>query len=134
MCIDYRKLNSLLLPVTPATGTKKGGFALVPLPKINELFALVKGTKYFTALDLRSGYYHINLDEESIPKSAFTTVFGKFEFLRLPFDLSRGPDFFSHLVYDLFGLDKASAKGQGSGYLAYLDAILIYSRTEKEHM
>ena len=69
-------------------GTKKGTFALMTLPKIDELFALLKGAKYFTALDLCSGYYHIKLDEESLPKSDFTTVFGKFRFLRLPFDLS----------------------------------------------
>ena len=55
----------------------------MPLPKIYELFALLKGAKYFTMLDLQSGYYHIKLDQESIPKSVFTTVFGKFEFLWL---------------------------------------------------
>ena len=87
------------------------------LPKINELFALLKGVKYFIALDLWSCYYHIKLDEESILESAFTTVFGKFEFLRLPFGLSQGPDF----------------QGQGSGYLGYLDDILIYRRNEKDH-
>ena len=65
----------------------------MPLSKIDDVFALLKGVKYFTALDLSSGYYNIKLYEESIPKSAFTTVFGKFEFLRLPFGLSKGPDF-----------------------------------------
>ena len=84
LCIDYRKLNSLLLAVTPATGTKKGTFTLMPLLKIDVIFALLKGAKYFTALDLCSGYYHTKLDEESIPKSSFSTVFGKFKFLRLP--------------------------------------------------
>ena len=48
-------------------GTKKSAFALMPLPKIDELFALLKGVKYHTALDLQSGCYHIKLDEESIP-------------------------------------------------------------------
>ena len=52
LCIDYRKLSSLLPTVAPATGTKKGTFALMPLPKINELFALLKGARYFTAMDL----------------------------------------------------------------------------------
>ena len=66
LCIDYRKLNSLLPTITPA-GTKKGTFALLHLPKIEELFALLKGAKYFATLELWSGYYHINLDEESIP-------------------------------------------------------------------
>ena len=87
-------------------GTKKDAFALMSLLKIDELITLLKGTKYFTALDLCSSYYHIKLDEESIPKSAFTTAFGKFEFLRLPFGLSQGPYFITHLIYDRFGLDK----------------------------
>ena len=126
-CIDYRKLNFLLLSVTPATSTKKGA-------KIGELFALIKGAKYFTALDLHSGYYHIKLDEESIPKRAFTTVFGEFEFLRLIFGSPQGPDIFIHLIYNFFRLDKTLDKSQGSGYLAYLNNILIYSKTEKEHL
>ena len=62
------------------------------------------------------------------------TVFDKFEFLRLPCGLSQGPDFFIYLIYDLFGLDKTSNKSQGSGYFAYLDDILIYSKMEKEHL
>ena len=74
------------------------------------------------------------MDEEAIPKSAFTTVFGKFEFLRLPFGLLQGPDLFIRLIYDLFGLDKSSHHSQGSGYLTYLDGILIYIRMEEEHL
>ena len=120
--------------VTPATGTKKGTFALMPLPKIDGLFTLLKGAKYFTALDLCSVYYRIKLDEESIPKNAFTTVFSKFEYFRLPFGLSQCSDFLIHLIYNLFGLDKTSNQSQGSGYLAYLDDILNYSKTEKEHL
>ena len=69
-----------VLAVTSVTGTKKGAFALMPLPKINELFAFLKGAKYFTAFDLCSGYYHIRLDEESIPKSAFTTDLANLNF------------------------------------------------------
>ena len=105
----------------------------MPLPKIDELIVLLKGAKFFTALDLRSGYYHIKFDDKPIPKSAFTTVFGKFEFLRLSFGLLQGPDFFIGLIYDLFGLKKSTHNNPGSGYLAYLDDIIIYSRTEKEH-
>ena len=62
------------------------------------------------------------------------TVFGKFGFLRLPFGLSQGSDFFSHLIYDVFGLDMMPYKSPGSGYLAYVDDILIYSKMEKEHL
>ena len=112
----YRKLNFLLLEVTPALGTKKGILTLMPMPKMDEVFAVLKGAKYFTILDLNSGYYHIKLDIEYIPESAFTTVFGKFEFLRLLFSLPQGPDFFICLIYDLLGLDKTSIQAQGSGY------------------
>ena len=115
-------------------GKKKGIFALMPVSKIDKLFALLRGAKYFTALDLLIGYYHIKLDEEFIPKSTFMTVFGKFEFLRLPFGLSQDLDFFICLINDLIGLNKISSQGQGAGYMAYLDDILIYSRTEKEHL
>ena len=94
LCIDCRKLNLLLPSVTSATGTKKDTFAFMPLPKMDELFTLLKGTKYFTALGLCSGYYYTNLDKESIPKSAFTAVFSKFEFFRLLFGLLQGLDFF----------------------------------------
>ena len=132
--INYRKLNSLLPSVIPAKGTKKGTFAFMPLPKIDESFVLLRGAKYFIALDLCSSYYHIKLHEEPIPQSTFTTVFSKFEFLGLPFGLSQGPDFFIHLIYNLLGLDKTSDKSQGSGYLAYLDNILIYSKTETDHL
>ena len=52
LCIDCRKVNSLLPAVRLAMGTKKGAFALMPLPKIDALFALFKGEKYFTTLDL----------------------------------------------------------------------------------
>ena len=52
LCINYRKVNSLLPALTPVEGTKKGTLTLMPLPKIKELFALLKGAKYFIALDL----------------------------------------------------------------------------------
>ena len=106
----------------------------MPLPKIDELFALLNGAKFLTALNLRSGYYNIKLDEEFIPKSAFTILFGKFKFLRLLFGLLIGTDFFIRLIYDLFRLDKSSHNSPGSGYFAYLDVILIYNRTEKDHL
>ena len=66
-----------------------------PYQKLDELFTLLKGERCFIALDLCSGYYHIKTDKESIPKSDFTTVFGKFEFLRLWIGLSQAPDFFT---------------------------------------
>ena len=56
-----------------------------PLPDIQELFDTLQGAKYFTTLDLRSGYWQVDVDEEDIPKTAFTCHRGLFEFTRLPF-------------------------------------------------
>ena len=86
----------MLLAVTPAMGTKKGTLALTPLPKIDELFALLKGAKYLTALDLHSGYYHIKLDDGIDPQKVLPLqCVDRFKFPWLPFGLSQGPDFFT---------------------------------------
>ena len=70
MCVDYRKINKLQPEVTKADGGK-GCISLIPLPKIDELYAKLKGYKVFSSLDLRSGYYHIGLKDSAKPKSAF---------------------------------------------------------------
>ena len=61
MCVDYRMLNSLLPPVNKAHSKAKGIVTLVPLPKIDEIYAQLQGSKIFSALDMRSGYFHIEL-------------------------------------------------------------------------
>ena len=82
MCVDYRKINKLQPEVTNADGGK-GCISLIPLPKIDELYAKLKGYKVFSSLDLRSGYYHIRLTETAKPKSAFVlSSLGKYQFNR----------------------------------------------------
>ena len=71
MCVDYRMLNSPLPPVNKAHSKAKGIVTLVPLPKIDEIYAQLQGSKIFSALDMRSGYFHIELSEEAKPKTAF---------------------------------------------------------------
>ena len=67
MCVDYRKINKLQPEVTKAD-SRKGCISLIPLPKIDELYAKLKGYKVFSGLDLRSGYYHIGLKDSAKPK------------------------------------------------------------------
>ena len=74
------------------------------------------------------------MDEESIPESAFTTVFRKFDILRLPFSLSQDSDFFCSSHLQPFGLDKTPIRTQAWNTLAYLDDILIHSKMDKEHV
>ena len=96
MCVDFRKINELQPKtqwVDKQTDTQ-GNLSLIPLPKIDEMYANLCGAKVFTTLDLRSGYYHIALDQESKAKTAFVTPFGKYEFNAVPFGLAQAPAYF----------------------------------------
>ena len=95
MCVDYRRINKLKPEVTKADGGK-GCISLIPLPKIDERYAKLKGYKIFWSLDLRSGYYHISLSYSEKPKSAFVlSSLGKYQFNRVPFGLAQAPAYFS---------------------------------------
>ena len=91
MCIDYRRINKLQPEVTKAE-RGKGCISLIPLPKIDELYANLQGYKVFSSLDLRSGYYHIGLSDSAKPKSAFVlSSLGKYQFNRVPFSSAQAP-------------------------------------------
>ena len=70
LCVDYQALNSLLPPVKKAFSKAKGLLTLVPLLKIDEIYARLKGSNICSSFDMRSGYYHMVLSEKSRPKSA----------------------------------------------------------------
>ena len=126
MCVDYCRINKLQPEVTKADGGK-GCISLIPLPKIDELYAKLKGYKVFSSLDLRSGYYHIGLKDSAKPKSAFVlSSLGKYQFNRVPFGLAQAPAYFQKLISDML---------KGCNFaMGYLDDIIIYSRSEKEHL
>ena len=126
MCIDYRRINKLQPEVTKANGGK-GCISLIPLPKIDELYAKLKGYKVFSSQDLRSGYYHIGLKDSAKPKSAFVlSSLGKYQFNRVPFGLAQAPAYFQKLINNVL---------KGCNFaMGYLDDIIIYSRSEKEHL
>ena len=124
MCVDYQRINKLQPEVTKADGGK-GCISLIPLSKIDELYAKLKGYKVFSSLDLRSGYYHISLKDSA--KLAFIlSSLGKYQFNRVPFRLAQAPAYFQKLINDVL---------KGCNFvMGYLDDIIIYSRSEKEHL
>ena len=126
MCVDFRKLNNTQPEVHNMNGGK-GCISLVPLPKIDELYAKLQGYKIFSTLDLRSGYYHIGLSDSAKPKTAFVVSgMGKYQFNRVPFGLAQAPAYFQKLINEVL-TDCDFAMG-------YLDDIIIFSKTEEEHL
>ena len=113
MCINYWELNKV---------TIKNKY---PLPRIDDLFDQLKGAVVFLKIDLRSGYHQLKIKESDIPKSAFHTRYGHYEFLVMPFGLTNAPTTFMDMMNRMFTkyLDKF--------IIVFMDDILVYSKTRE---
>ena len=97
LCVDFRKVNELQQQVI-TEGKSKGQISIHPLPKIDEMYVRLKGSRVFSTIDLRSGYNHVALGKDSRAKTTFVTPFGKYEFLMIPFGLAQAPAYFKLLM------------------------------------
>jgi hypothetical protein len=115
ICIDYRSLNEV---------TVKNKY---PLPRIEDLFDQLRGASVFSKIDLRSGYHQLRIRPSDVPKIAFITKYGLYEFTVMSFGLTNAPTYFMYLMNSMFMdyLDQF--------VVVFIDDILVYSQNEQEH-
>nr|GEU36415.1 putative reverse transcriptase domain-containing protein [Tanacetum cinerariifolium] len=115
MCIDYQELNKL---------TVKNHY---PLPRIDDLFDQLQGSSVYSKINLRSGYHQLRVREEDIPKTAFRTRYGHYEFQVMSFGLTNAPAVFMDLM------NRVSKPYPDKFVIVFIGDILIYSKNKQEH-
>ncbi|CAF1177889.1 unnamed protein product [Rotaria sordida] len=115
-CIDYRRLNAI---------TIKDAF---PLPRIDEIFDQLSDATYYTKFDFKSGYFQVPLSKEDRPKTAFSTRDNHYQFTVLPQGITNGPATFQRVINHILGPTRWKYA------LAYIDDVIIYSKTFEEHL
>ena len=114
-CVDYRKVNAV---------TIKDRW---PLPHVQEIFDHLGGSKYFSTIDMKTGYWQVPVSPDAIEKTAFVCHRGCYEFLRMPFGLSNAPSHYQRVMSKVLG------KFIGRFVMVFLDDVIIYSRNCEEH-
>lgn len=115
MVVDFRKLNAITIADR------------YPIPEVGEVLSRLGGNKYFTVIDLKSGFHQIPLRKQDIEKTAFSVNNGKFEFTRLPFGLKNAPSIFQRALDDIL------RDYIGKTCYVYIDDIVIFSKDEQSH-
>ena len=116
VCVDFRRVNNL---------TVKDSY---PLPRIDDSISALRGSEWFSTLDLSSGFWQVPMDPKDVDKTAFTTPYGLFQFRTMPFGLANAPSTFQRLM------ELVLAGLHWEACLIYLDDIIIFSSTFDEHV
>ena len=116
MCIDYRAVNKM---------TVRNSY---PLPRIDDLVDRLTGSSIFSCLDLQQAYHQVRLSDADVPKTAFTTPQGLYEYMVLPFGLSNAPSTFQSVINSILGPELRHC------CLVYMDDIVVYSKSPEEHL
>lgn len=116
LVIDFRKLNEVTIDDK------------YPIPNISVILSNLGNSKYFTTIDLKSGFHQIELAERDREKTAFSVNNGKYEFSRLPFGLKNAPSIFQRAIDDIL------REQIGKTCQVYIDDVIIYSKSEEEHV
>lgn len=114
MCVDFRELNKITVP------------EVYPLPDIHETLDMLGGSQYFTALDMNSGFFQVQMDPDSQEKTGFSTPDGHYEYTRMPMGLINSPSRFQNLI-------DTTLSGLKDSCLPYMDDILIFSPNIDQH-
>ena len=125
MCVDYRKVNQSL--ITTCNCYKSKVVSTFPLPKIQELLSRLVKCKYFSSLDLHSGYCHISLTEDAKKKTAFVITYSKYQWNVVPFMVTTAVSTFQYLMSQVLTSLNHFA-------FTYLDDVLIFSNSWEEHL
>ena len=128
LVVDYRELNKQVPKVQMVQVKAKGTIALIETTKIYHIWAKLKGSRYFSSLDIRAGYHHISIHPDSKPKTAFICPYGKFQWKCVSYSVAHAWSIFLNAMFKLF------FEYLKDFLIFYVDNIIVYSRMEGEHL
>ena len=126
LVIEYHELNKQIPKVQATQAKLKGSIVLIETAKIDHIWSKLKGAKYFSILDIHSGYCHISIHHDSRLKTAFTCPYGTFQQKKVAFGVQTAKSIFLNLMFKLF------LKYLDEFLVFWMDDLLIYSQTEEE--